>query len=147
MTLDWSAIRLELLQIDASMRASLRMRPFFAKSLPGILARFYDKVGTTILPPRIFNDGAMQDAFAGRCSTGDLIASRDFDAAYASLVARICEFHQNAGVAPQWYVGCAQSRPRFSFRASAAPPRPPRAREDLWRCRRRGRQLNRATVP
>ena len=45
MTPDWNAIRLDLLQIDEPMRAILReMRPFFAKSLPGILARFYDKV-------------------------------------------------------------------------------------------------------
>ena len=45
MTPDWTAIRLDLLQIDDPMRATLReMRPFFAKSLPAILARFYDKV-------------------------------------------------------------------------------------------------------
>ena len=45
MTTDWNAIRLDLLGIDQPMRATLReMRPFFAKSLPGILARFYDKV-------------------------------------------------------------------------------------------------------
>ena len=37
MTPDWNAIRLELLQVDEPMRAALReMRPFFAKSLPGI---------------------------------------------------------------------------------------------------------------
>jgi len=40
MTPDWNAIRLDLLQVDEPMRATLReMRPFFAKSLPGILAR------------------------------------------------------------------------------------------------------------
>jgi len=53
-------------------------------------------------------------------------------------VARICEFHQQAGLAPQWYVGC-----RLMFVAeqlmqavegevqvprSAAPPKPPHAR-------------------
>ena len=39
MTPDWNAIRLDLLDIDAPMRATLReMRPFFAKVLPGILA-------------------------------------------------------------------------------------------------------------
>jgi hypothetical protein len=45
MTPDWNAIRLDLLQVDEPMRAALReMRPFFAKSLPGILTRYYDKV-------------------------------------------------------------------------------------------------------
>ena len=36
----------------------------------------------------------------------DLIAACDFGAAYASSVARFCEFNQRAGVAPQWYAGC-----------------------------------------
>ena len=41
MTPDWNAIRLDLLDVDEPMRAILReMRPFFAKALPGILARF-----------------------------------------------------------------------------------------------------------
>ena len=45
MTPDWNAVRLDLLEIDEPMRAALRqMRPFFAKTLPGILKRFYDKV-------------------------------------------------------------------------------------------------------
>ena len=41
MTLDWNAIRLDLLAVDEPMRAALReMRPFFAKALPAILTRF-----------------------------------------------------------------------------------------------------------
>ena len=60
---DWTAIRLELLQIDAPMRATLReMRPFFAKSLPRILARFYDKVRHYDPACGIFKGGAMQEA-------------------------------------------------------------------------------------
>jgi methyl-accepting chemotaxis protein len=107
MTPDWTAIRLELLQIDAPMRATLReMRPFFAKSLPGILARFYDKVRHYDPSCGIFKDGAMQEAVRLQLQHWDLIAAGDFGAAYASSVARICEFHQHAGVAPQWYVGC-----------------------------------------
>jgi len=40
MSLDWYAVRLDLLEIDEPMRASLReMRPFLAKTLPGVLAR------------------------------------------------------------------------------------------------------------
>ena len=58
MTPDWNAIRLDLLQIDEPMRATLReMRPFFAKSLPGILARFYDKVRQHDPASGIFKDG------------------------------------------------------------------------------------------
>ena len=45
MSTGWNAFRLDLFQLDEPMRAALReMRPLFAKSLPGILARFYDKV-------------------------------------------------------------------------------------------------------
>ncbi len=54
---DWNAIRLDLLDIDAPMRATLRdMRPFFTKVLPGILARFYDKVRQYDPASGIFKD-------------------------------------------------------------------------------------------
>ncbi len=63
MTPDWNAIRLDLLDIDEPMRTTLReMRPFFARSLPGILARFYDKVRQYDPASGIFKDGAMQEA-------------------------------------------------------------------------------------
>jgi methyl-accepting chemotaxis protein len=107
MTTDWNAIRLDLLQIDEPMRASLReMRPFFAKSLPGILARFYDKVRQHDPSCGVFKDGAMQEAIRLQLQHWDLIGAGDFGRAYMSSVARICEFNQRAGVAPQWYVGC-----------------------------------------
>jgi len=107
MTPDWNAIRLDLLQIDEPMRAALReMRPFFAKSLPGILAQFYDKVRNSDPACGIFRDGAMQEAVRMQLHHWDLIAACDFGAPYASSVARFCEFNQRAGVAPQWYVGC-----------------------------------------
>src|ERR1700722_6369804 len=107
MTPDWNAIRLDLLGIDEPMRASLReMRPFFAKSLPAILARFYDKVRHYDPSSGIFRDGAMQEAIRMQLQHWDLIAACDFGPAYASSVARFCEFNQRAGVAPQWYIGC-----------------------------------------
>jgi hypothetical protein len=60
MTPDWNAIRLDLLQVDAPMRATLReMRPFFAKVLPEILARFYDKVRQYDPSSGILKEGAM----------------------------------------------------------------------------------------
>jgi hypothetical protein len=67
----------------------VRCGGFFAKSLPAF-----------------WHDGAMQEAVRLQLRHWDLIAAGDFGAPYASLVARICEFHQHAGVAPQWYVGC-----------------------------------------
>jgi hypothetical protein len=71
MTPDWNAIRLDLLQVDEPMRAALReMRPFFAKSLPGILARYYDKVRHYDPSSGIFKNGAMQEAISCSCSTG-----------------------------------------------------------------------------
>jgi methyl-accepting chemotaxis protein len=107
MTPDWNAIRLDLLQVDAPMRAMLReMRPFFAKSLPGILARFYDKVRQYDPSSGIFKEGAMQEAIRMQLQHWDLIGGGDFGLAYISSVARICEFNQRAGVAPQWYIGC-----------------------------------------
>ena len=107
MTLDWNAIRLDLLQIDEPMRATLReMRPFLAKVLPGILARFYDKVRQYDPASGVFKDGVMQEAIRLQLQHWDLIAAADFSLPYISSVARICEFNQRAGVAPQWYIGC-----------------------------------------
>jgi methyl-accepting chemotaxis protein len=107
MTLDWNAIRLDLLGIDEPMRVALReMRPFFAKSLPGILARFYDKVRQHDPSSGIFKDGAMQEAVRMQLQHWELISAGDFGAAYASSIARFCEFNYRAGVGPQWYVGC-----------------------------------------
>src|SRR5882724_633992 len=107
MTLDWNAVRLDLLGIDEPMRATLReMRPFFAKSLPGILARFSDKVRHYEPGCGIFKDGAMQEAVRMQIQHWDLIAAGDFGPAYAKSIAQFCEFNQRAGVAPQWYLGC-----------------------------------------
>ena len=107
MSLDWNAIRLDLLEIDEPMRASLReMRPFLAKTLPDVLARFYDKVRHYDPSSGIFRDGAMQEAIQMQLQHWDLIAACDFGPAYVSSIARFCEFNQRAGVAPHWYVGC-----------------------------------------
>ena len=104
---DWNAIRLDLLDIDEPMRATLReMRPFFAKALPGILARFYDKVRQYDPSSGIFKDGAVQEAIRLQLQHWDLIGAAEFGLPYFSSVARLSEFHQRAGVAPQWYVGC-----------------------------------------
>ncbi|MDO9299473.1 globin-coupled sensor protein, partial [Bradyrhizobium sp.] len=104
---DWNAIRLDVIGIDEPMRATLReMRPFFAKALPGILARFYDKVRQYDPSSGIFRDGAVQEAIRLQLQHWDLIGAAEFGLPYFSSVARLSEFHQRAGVAPQWYVGC-----------------------------------------
>jgi methyl-accepting chemotaxis protein len=109
MTPDWNLVRLDLLQIDEPMRAALReMRPFFAKALPGLLARFYDKVRHYDPASGIFRDGAMQEAARMQLHHWDLIASGDFGADYLTSASRFCELNARAGVAPQWYVGCRQ---------------------------------------
>jgi methyl-accepting chemotaxis protein len=106
MTPDWTAIRLDLLQIDEPMRATLReLRPFFAKCLPGILARFYDKVRHYDPASGIFKDGAMQEAVRMQLKHWDLIASGNLGADYVDSATRFCELNHHAGVAPQWYVG------------------------------------------
>jgi methyl-accepting chemotaxis protein len=107
MTPDWNAIRLDLLQVDEPMRAMLReMRPFFAKSLPGILARFYDKVRHYDPACGIFRDGTMQEAVRIQLNCWDKIAAGDFGPDYLNAVKQFCELNQRAGVAPQWYVNC-----------------------------------------
>ena len=106
MSTDWNAFRLDLFQLDEPMRAALReMRPFFAKFLPGILARFYDKVRQHDPASGIFKDGAMQEAVRMQLNHWDLIGSCDFGPAYADSVARLCKLNQNTGVAPPWYAG------------------------------------------
>jgi hypothetical protein len=107
MTLDWNAIRLDSLQIDEQVRTTLReLRPFFAKVLPGILARFYDKVRQHDPACGIFKDGLMQEAIRMQLHHWDLIAAGDFGADYANSATRFCELNQRAAVASQWYVGC-----------------------------------------
>jgi hypothetical protein len=94
MTPDWNAIRLELLGIDEPMRGTLReMRPFFAKSLPGILKRFYDKVRQHEPAGGILKDGALQEAIRMQLQHWDLISGGDFGLAYLSSIARFCEFN------------------------------------------------------
>src|SRR5664279_2313803 len=107
MSPDWNAIRLDLLGIDEPMRASLReMRPFFAKVLPGILVRFYDKVRQYDPSFGIFREDAMQEAIRLQLQHWNLIGGGEFGLAYISSIARFCELNQRAGVAPQLYVGC-----------------------------------------
>ena len=107
MSPDWNAIRLDLLGLDEPMRASLRgMRPFFARALPDILARFYDKVRQYDPCCGIFRDAAMQEAVRMQLQHWNLIGGADFGLPYISSIARFCEFNQRAGVAPQWYIGC-----------------------------------------
>ena len=137
MSPDWNAIRLDLLGLDEPMRASLRqMRPFFARALPDILARFYDKVRQYDPCCGIFRDAAMQEAVRMQLQHWNLIGGADFGLPYISSIARFCEFNQRAGVAPQWYIGCRlmfvagqliarsnRSRSRFAEEAQAAPDR------------------------
>src|SRR3954449_7915264 len=83
MTLDWNAVRLDLLQIDEPMRGALReMRPFFAKALPGILARFYEKVRHHDPASPLFRDGVMQQATRLQLAHWDLIGSGNFGGDY-----------------------------------------------------------------
>ena len=71
MTPDWNAIRLDLLDIDEPMRAKLReMRPFFAKALPAILTRFYDKVRQYDPPPASSRMARCRRRSACSCSIG-----------------------------------------------------------------------------
>jgi methyl-accepting chemotaxis protein len=112
MTQDWNAIRLEMIQIDAPVRAALReMRPFFAKVIPGILERFYDRVRHHDPVSGIFKDPqVLREAIRLQLAHWDLIGAAEFGAPYAASAMKICEHHRRSGMAPQWYVGC---RPMF----------------------------------
>src|SRR5882724_10833739 len=91
------------------MRAALReMRPFFAKSLPGILARYYDKVRHYDPSSGIFKNGTMHEAIRMQLQHWELIAACNFGPDYLTSATRFCELNQRAGVAPQWYVGGRQ---------------------------------------
>ena len=109
MTPDWNTVRLDLIDIDPSMQATLRtMRPFLAKCLPGILTRFYDKVRRYEPESGLFRNGVMQEAICRQLQHWELIAACDFGPGYAKSIAEFCDLHQRAGVAPHWYVGCRQ---------------------------------------
>jgi methyl-accepting chemotaxis protein len=110
MTPDWNQIRLDLIQIDDATRAALHeLQPLLAKCLPGILAKFYDKVRHYDPSCGIFkNPQLVADAIRMQLAHWELIATGHFDETYRNSAQRICEFNQSAGVAPQWYVGCRQ---------------------------------------
>lgn len=110
MTPDWNQIRLDLIQIDDATRTALRdIQPILAKSLPDILTRFYDKVRQHDPSCGLFKTpGLVAEAIAIQAAHWDLIATGNFDKAYRESAQRVCEFNQNAGVQPQWYVGCRQ---------------------------------------
>src|SRR3954447_6101118 len=109
MTPDWNTVRLDLIDLDQSVRATLRtMRPFFAKHLPGILARFYDRVRHYDPDSGLFKNGVMQEAIRRQLQHWDLIAACDFGPAYANSIAEFCDLHHRGGVMPHWYVGCRQ---------------------------------------
>ncbi len=110
MSVDWNQIRLDMIQIDDAARAMLReMQPLLAKCLPGILEKFYDKIRQYDPSSGAFrNPQTVPEAIRMQLAHWELIASGDLGEAYRSSSQRICEFHHNAGVAPQWYVGCRQ---------------------------------------
>ncbi len=100
MTPDWNAIRLDLLEIDEPMRATLReMRPFFAKSLPGILARFYDKVRQYDPSCSIFKEGMMQEAVRLQLQHWDLIGGGEFGRSFASSISASASHHNGMSAA------------------------------------------------
>jgi len=106
MSTDWNAFRLDLFQLDEPMRATLReMRPFFAKSLPSILARFYDKVRQHDPSCSLFKDGVMQETTRMQLHHWDLMGNCDFGPAYTDSIARLCQLNQHSPVAPPWYIG------------------------------------------
>ena len=106
---DWNTVRLDLIDFDEPTRATLRMmRPWLAKFLPGILARFYDKVRSYDPDSGLFRNGLMQEAIRRQLQHWELIATGNFGPAYASSITEFCDLHQRAGVAPHWYIGCRQ---------------------------------------
>ncbi len=92
--------------LEDAFAALREMRPFFARAMPGILARFYDKVRHYDPSCGCFKDGVVQEAIRLQLEHWDLIGAAEFGPSYFRSVARFNEFNQRAGVAPQWYIGC-----------------------------------------
>ena len=68
----------DLIDIDSSVRTTLRtMRPLFAKNLPSILARFYDRVRHYDPDSGLFRDGVMQEAIRQQLQHWELIAASE----------------------------------------------------------------------
>jgi hypothetical protein len=129
MTLDWTAIRLELLQIDAPKRSTLReMRRFFRKIPSGILARRRDAGGGSLAAAALGLDrrGRFRRPL---CKLGG--ANLRVSPARRRRAAMVCRLPPDV----RRRKTDAGGRGR-GFRASAAPPRPPRAREHLCGSRR-----------
>ena len=98
------AARLAFMGVDAATRAALReTQPLIARVLPGILDRFYRRVGETPEAKRFFsNEAHMHAAHAAQLKHWMHIASGQFDQNYIQSVTRIGEAHHRLGLEPRW---------------------------------------------
>lgn len=75
----------------------------------GDSCKFYEKVRQYDPSSGIFKDPqSVPEAIRMQLAHWELITAGNLDEAYRASAQRVCEFNQNAGVAPQWYVGCRQ---------------------------------------
>src|SRR5579872_5475498 len=106
-TQDWSAIRVEMIGIDAGIVLVLGdQRRFISEQLPAILEEFYSHVARyepdmQCLRDRNFINGSVEL----HLKHWRLMTSGNFGNDLMASTVEICRYHSKAGVTPPWYIG------------------------------------------
>jgi methyl-accepting chemotaxis protein len=107
MAIDWTAIRLEIVEFDAAAKATLNeLRPLFARALPGIIDSFcryvakYESDITSLRDPQF-----IQESVRLHLAHWVLIGQARFADELSKSALRICHHHQKLGLLPHWYMG------------------------------------------
>lgn len=107
MAQDWGAIRLEINEVDDGVRTALSdLHPYMVKHLPQLLEGFYGFVAVheSKLSKRCDRQ-FIGEAIAIQLDHWNLITLGNFGKELAESASKICQLHQKAELAPQWYIG------------------------------------------
>jgi len=98
--------RLDFIGIDRSTRDALReARPLIAKTLPGLLDKFYAHLGKYPQVARLFAEpAAIRRAKQAQIDHWTSLANAKFDDAYVQSVTQIGQTHSKLGIEPRWYI-------------------------------------------
>lgn len=104
---DWTAIRLEIAELDAPAKARLNeLRPLFARVLPAIVENFcryaakHESTVTSLRDPQF-----IQESIRLHLVHWELIGAANFADELSRSALDICHHHQKMGIAPPWYMG------------------------------------------
>ena len=107
MAIDWTAIRLEIVEFDAAAKATLNeLRPLFARAIPAVIDNFCRYVAKHESDIASLRDPQfIQESVRLHLAHWDLIGQASFADELSKSALRICHHHQKLGLLPHWYMG------------------------------------------